>query len=163
MILKSLKPNIIFYPPNVRSVSCITASYSSKHRYHLSSAPVPWPSPDLRVWFQHIGIQSIFAYTVRFDRYHLPELRYYILRLEFYRQHNSQCRHSDDRLKCSCGVVLILQLLSRNRTCHKNHNAFFRYEEQVGNCILIATPFKRSYITVSTLPYYLLLHSIGLF
>lgn len=89
---------------------------------------------DLRKWFRHHGVQSIFAYNASFDRNHLPELRdfcwYDIMRLAAYRQHNPKIpAHADccstGRLKRGYGVEPMLRLLSDNRTYHESHNAFF--------------------------------------
>ena len=89
---------------------------------------------DLRDWFRHHGIHSIFAYNASFDRNHLPELRdfdwYDIMRLAAYRQHNPKIPHnaeccSTGRLKRGYGVEPMLRLLSDNCTYHESHNAFF--------------------------------------
>ena len=89
---------------------------------------------DLRTWFQQHDVHSIFAYNACFDHNHLPELRdfnwYDIMRLAAYRQHNpkipanADC-YSTGRLKRGYGVEPMLRLLSRNRTYHESHNAFF--------------------------------------
>ena len=89
---------------------------------------------DLRTWFDHHRVRSIFAYNACFDRNHLPELRdfdwYDIMRLAAYRQHNPRIPANADccstgRLKRGYGVEPMLRLLSGNCTYHESHNAFF--------------------------------------
>ena len=88
---------------------------------------------DLRSWFCHHGVRSIFAYNACFDRNHLPELRDFdwhdIMRLAAYRQSNPKIPASADfcstgRLKRGYGVEPILRLLSGKHTYQESHNAF---------------------------------------
>lgn len=88
---------------------------------------------DLRAWFRHYGVHTIFAYNACFDFHHLPELRDYdwcdIMRLAAYRQHNpkipatAEC-FSTGRLKRGYGVEAMLRLLSGNCAYRETHNAF---------------------------------------
>jgi len=88
---------------------------------------------DLRSWFQHHGVHTIFAYNACFDRNHLPELRdlcwYDIMRLAAYRQHNPHISNAEfcstGRMKRGYGVEPMLRLLSGDRAYHESHNAFF--------------------------------------
>ena len=89
---------------------------------------------DLRIWFQHYGVQSIFSYNTCFDRNHLPELRDFdwhdIMRLAAYRQHNPKIPVTADcsstgRLKHGYDVEPMRRLLSRNRTYRESHNVFY--------------------------------------
>jgi len=87
---------------------------------------------DLKNWFSHHGVRSVFAYNACFDRNHLPELRdmewHDIMRLAAYRQYNvkipkdAECC-STGRLKRGYGVEAMLRLLSGSRTYHETHNA----------------------------------------
>lgn len=87
---------------------------------------------DLRRWFQHHGVQDVFAYNACFDRSHLPELgnlRWHdIMRLAAYRQYNHHIPpHADccatGRLKRGYGVEAMLRLLTGNAAYHESHNA----------------------------------------
>lgn len=88
---------------------------------------------ELRAWFRHHGVQSIYAYNACFDRNHLPELGDYawfdIMRLAAYRQHNPKIPADADlcatgRLRRGYGVEAMLRLLSGKRTYSETHNAF---------------------------------------
>jgi hypothetical protein len=101
---------------------------------------------DLRHWFQHHGIQSIFAYNACFDRNHLPELRNYrwhdIMRLAAYRQYNPRIPANADccstgRLKRGYGVEPMLRLLSGNHTYHESHNAIFDAADELKIMLLL--------------------------
>ena len=107
---------------------------------------------DLRHWFQHHGIQSIFAYNACFDRNHLPELRNYrwhdIMRLAAYRQYNhkiplhAECC-STGRLKRGYGVEAMLRLLSGNPAYHESHNAFFDCVDELEIMRLLGYPLTQ--------------------
>lgn len=95
---------------------------------------------DLRAWFRKHSVHSIFAYNACFDRNHLPEPQdfdwYDIMRLAAYKQYNSKIPANADccstgRLKRDYGVEPMLRLLSRKRTYHESHNAFFDAIEEL--------------------------------
>ena len=107
---------------------------------------------DLRTWFTDHSIRSLFAYNACFDRNHLPELRdfdwYDIMRLAAYRQHNPKIPPYADccstgRLKRGYGVEPMLRLLSRDRTYHESHNAFFDAMDELKIMRLLQHTFEQ--------------------
>ena len=104
---------------------------------------------DLKVWFSHHGIRSIFAYNACFDRNHLPELRdlewHDIMRLAAYRQYNVKIPKdapccSTGRLKRGYGVEAMLRLLSGSTTYRETHNAFHDAFDELRIMTLLAHP-----------------------
>ena len=106
---------------------------------------------DLKAWFAHHAVTSIFAYNACFDRNHLPELRSFdwhdITRLAAYRQHNPKIPAtaelcSTGRMKRGFGVEPMLQLLSGKGAYRETHNAFFDALDELEIVQLLGHPFR---------------------
>ena len=107
---------------------------------------------DLRTWFQHHRVRSIFAYNACFDRNHLPELQdfdwYDIMRLAAYRQHNPKIPADADccstgRLKRGYGVEPMLRLLSGRHRYRETHNAVLDALDELSIIRLLNIPLSQ--------------------